>query len=297
MIVGFGLARAPDDLMEALRQGIRDGVAKGPRLEGSLEVIEGGQPWFIDRPDLTKRVLKELQHFPETWVGMELTPFRAYGFRLYRNNSRLHMHVDRSQTHVVSFILHIDSSDDAEPWPLVIEDFQGRTHEVILKSGDLLFYESSKCFHGRPHTFKGSWYSSVFVHYYPKFGWAEIDHDLEKHYRVPPSWKEEPQSAFEIPVQMAGTSMTEPSCPNNWCQTVYSKKWSGPGEEGFWIDANGDKHPFKPKKIICEDSDPMCPEWASWDTDECRNNAGFMLVHCKLSCGACTGAPPLGSEL
>jgi hypothetical protein len=157
---GFGLARAPEDLMVALRKGIREGVEKGPRLEREIEVIEGDQPWFIDRPDLTKRVLKELQHFPETWVGMELEAHRAYGFRLYRNNSRLHMHIDRSQTHIVSFILHIDSSDDAEPWPLVIEDFQGRTHEVILKSGDLLFYESSKCFHGRPHTFKGSWYSS-----------------------------------------------------------------------------------------------------------------------------------------
>jgi hypothetical protein len=53
---GFGLARAPDDLMEALRQGIRDGLEKGPELEGTIEVIDGDQPWFIDRPDLTKRV-------------------------------------------------------------------------------------------------------------------------------------------------------------------------------------------------------------------------------------------------
>ena len=53
---GFGLARAPDELMEALRKGVRDGVAAGPRLEPSVEVIEGDQPWFVDRPDLTKRV-------------------------------------------------------------------------------------------------------------------------------------------------------------------------------------------------------------------------------------------------
>ena len=50
---------------------------------------------------------------------------QAYGFRLYGNNSQLHMHTDRPQTHVVSFILHIDSSDDAEPWPILIEDFHG----------------------------------------------------------------------------------------------------------------------------------------------------------------------------
>ena len=35
------------------------------------------------------------------------------------------MHVDKSQTHIVSFILHIDSSEDAEPWPILIEDFHG----------------------------------------------------------------------------------------------------------------------------------------------------------------------------
>jgi len=122
---GFGLARAPDDLMQALRDGIQDGVKAGPRLESAVEVIEGLQPWFIDRPDLTQRVLNELQHYSETWAGMELVPFRAYGFRLYRNQSNLHMHIDKSQTHVISFILHIDSSDDAEPWPIIIEDFHG----------------------------------------------------------------------------------------------------------------------------------------------------------------------------
>ena len=59
---GFGLARAPDDLMEALRKGIHKGIEMGPRLEPDIEVIEGGlRPWFIDRPDLTKRVLKQLQ--------------------------------------------------------------------------------------------------------------------------------------------------------------------------------------------------------------------------------------------
>ena len=156
---GFGLARAPDDLMEALRQGVRDGLKAGPQEEYHIPAIEGLRPWFISRPDLTKRVLEELQTYPEAWAGMELTPVIAYGFRLYRNQSRLLMHVDKSQTHIISFILHIDSSEDAEPWPIMIEDLQGTTHEVTLTSGDILFYESSKCFHGRPRKFNGTWYS------------------------------------------------------------------------------------------------------------------------------------------
>jgi hypothetical protein len=60
---GFGLARAPDDLMEALRQGIYDGLAAGtPNEEKNVPVIEGPlTPWLIDRPDLTKRVSLDRQ--------------------------------------------------------------------------------------------------------------------------------------------------------------------------------------------------------------------------------------------
>ena len=152
------------------------------------------------------------------------------------------------QTHIVSFILHIDSSDDAEPWPVFIEDFHGNTHEVILKPGDMLFYESSKCWHGRPKRLNGSWYSSLFVHYYPTHGWYEQNHALEAHYAVPPLWSQSPpKPTTRRALKMVGTSMTEPDCPNDWCRTMFSKKWSGPGEEGFWIAPDGTKHPFEPK--------------------------------------------------
>ena len=66
-----------------------------------------------------------MQHYPEAWTGIELTPVIAYGFRLYRNGSYLDMHVDKTNSHVISFILHIDKSEDAEDWPILIEDFHG----------------------------------------------------------------------------------------------------------------------------------------------------------------------------
>ncbi len=139
---GFGLARAPESLMVDLRRAIREGVEKGPRLENHINAITEPRPWFIDRPDLTKRVLEELQEYPEEWAGFPLTPATAYGFRLYRNTSRLHVHVDKSKTHVISFILHIDSSDDAEPWPILIEDLQGSTYGpcVSIFIGESLQY-------------------------------------------------------------------------------------------------------------------------------------------------------------
>jgi hypothetical protein len=117
---GFGLARCPSGLLTALQKGIRDGYPTA-RYESEVQVINGNRPLFVDRPDLTARVLHELRNYAEEWSGVSLEPYRAYGFRLYQNNSQLTMHVDKMQTHIISFILHIDSSEDADPWPIFIE--------------------------------------------------------------------------------------------------------------------------------------------------------------------------------
>jgi hypothetical protein len=151
-----------------------------------------------------------------------------------------------------------------EPWPIFIEDYHGRTHEVILTPGDMLFYESSKCFHGRPKKFHGSWYSSVFVHYYPLHGWKEIDHKMEAHYAIPPSWAKRPGVDYEedpggaaapgtqkFPkLEMIGTSMIEPGCPNEWCRTMDTVQWSGPGEAGVWIAPTLERYPFEPQEVV-----------------------------------------------
>jgi hypothetical protein len=270
--------------METLRTAIREGVAAGPREEYYIPVIEGLRPWFIDRPDLTQRVLHELQHYVETWANVPLTPEVAYGFRLYRNNSRLHMHVDKPQTHVISFILHIDSSDDAEPWPILIEDLQGNTHEVILTSGDMVFYESSKVFHGRPHTFKGSWYSSIFVHFYPT-GYQETFDTNAMLFAIPPHWEKQPEHHVEDPVQMHQTGFEEPQCPNGWCASEDSIKWSGPAEEGYWMAPNGQQFPFDPKPLSCVDRSHHCAYWSN--IDECTKNPSYMATICPKSCNTC----------
>jgi hypothetical protein len=70
---GWGLTQAPSELTKEIQQGIHDGLAVGytddrnrhaaggrlggVRSEGKIDVIDGPlQPWFIDRPDLTKKV-------------------------------------------------------------------------------------------------------------------------------------------------------------------------------------------------------------------------------------------------
>lgn len=246
---GFGLGKAPAALTAELQQAIWEGLNNGKaRLEGAVEIIEGReQALFIDRPDLMKKVMYELKPYVEAWSGLRnIVPYTAYGFRLYRNGSALHMHVDKPQTHIVSFIYHIDYSIDAEPWPVFIEGYDGKTYEVILKPGDLLFYESSKCMHGRPRPFKGSWYNSIFVHYHPE-NWQDEDHETGRHYAVPPHWRQditEPDETLNM-LQMVGTGMKEPHCPDEWCRTQNTIKWDTPSEEGYWIAPDGVKHPMK----------------------------------------------------
>jgi hypothetical protein len=43
---------------------------------------------------------------------------------------------------------------------------------------------------------------------------------------------------------MAGMSYREPECPNDWCASIDTIKWSGPGEKGYWIKPNMEKVPL-----------------------------------------------------
>eukprot|EP00816_Leptocylindrus_hargravesii_P012975 CAMPEP_0196803248 /NCGR_PEP_ID=MMETSP1362-20130617/2616_1 /TAXON_ID=163516 /ORGANISM="Leptocylindrus danicus, Strain CCMP1856" /LENGTH=376 /DNA_ID=CAMNT_0042174705 /DNA_START=45 /DNA_END=1175 /DNA_ORIENTATION=+ len=236
---GFGITRAPDFLLDELMKSLHDGLKAGPRSEGNIDVIEVGgvdyRPLFIDQPALNRRVLEVLKPMHEAWIGGEtpLTGAIAYGLRVYQGGSSLNMHVDKSNTHVISCILHIDHDDDpeSEPWPILIEDFQGNTNEVVLESGDMLFYESSKCLHGRPREFKGKWYSSVFVHYYPE-GWDIGRRTLENQFAVPPHWSQVDKESPEVEkLQMVGTSMKEPDCEDKWCAMRNTIKWYGPAKK------------------------------------------------------------------
>jgi hypothetical protein len=232
---GWGLTKAPQDLVDALANRLHGNIDTAP-LEMDVDVIEGSdessKPLFISNYELNARVLEELKPMHEEWAGVDLVGEIAYGLRVYRNNSRLLMHVDKPSTHIISCILHIDHSEDSEPWPIIIEDFQGNTNEVVLESGDMLFYESSKCFHGRPHTFKGSWYSSIFVHYSP-VGWEKDKVSSEVHYAVPKHWSDNPSDGTtENKLEMLGTSMKEPECENVWCGLKNTVKWNGPAIQG-----------------------------------------------------------------
>ena len=77
---------------------------------------------------------------------------------------------------------------EEEPWPIEIEDHDGKLHTVSLAAGEMLFYESAKCLHGRMTEFKGKYYGSIFLHYQPvdKQLWPFTVQDVIE--SVPPHW-------------------------------------------------------------------------------------------------------------
>ena len=73
---------------------------------------------------------------------------------MYQNGAVLVPHRDREETHIISAIINIDQ-EVSEDWPLVIEDHFYRKHELTLKPGEVLYYESAKLLHGRPTPLNG----------------------------------------------------------------------------------------------------------------------------------------------
>jgi len=223
---GYGLTSAPEALLQQLQEVLYAGMEQGTmRAEEPSDSIKG-DPNFIDvSANLLDRSIQMLKPIMEAWSGTKLIGNNAYGLRVYLNESSLNMHIDKVETHVISAIMHVGHDDKGDPWPLVIEDFQGNTVEVNLEAGDILLYESSKCYHGRPRPFNGEWYTSLFLHWYP-VDW-DPDITMKTHYRVPPTWDTKIPSEFPT-LHVIETSLDEPECQHGWCGLQESIVFSGP---------------------------------------------------------------------
>ena len=53
------------------------------------------------------------------------------------------------------------------PWPLHIIDNLGNIRHVLLKPGEMLWYEAARLMHGRPNPFDGEFYENLLLHYQP----------------------------------------------------------------------------------------------------------------------------------
>jgi prolyl 4-hydroxylase len=117
--------------------------------------------------ELREEIHEELKSMMENWCEEELIPTFVYGIRSYQRGAVLKCHQDRHETHIISAIINVDQKVD-EDWPLSIEDNYYRHHKVILKPGEIIFYEGGRLSHGRPTPLEGDFFANIFCHFKPK---------------------------------------------------------------------------------------------------------------------------------
>lgn len=115
---------------------------------------------------LQELAYQQLTPLMEQWVGQPLERSLGYGVRSYGPGSRLHMHRDHVDSHVVSCIVHVADQSN-QPWPLDFIDHDAEHHRVSFRPGTMLFYESL-CPHGRTSAFDGDFYRNMYFHWRPK---------------------------------------------------------------------------------------------------------------------------------
>lgn len=141
-----------------------------PDMKGFIESdqVETASTYFnMDHvPHLKAKLHQMLLPMHQEWAGKEypLKPATCYGIRSYRRGATLVNHHDRVTELHVSGIICVDENSN-EPWPLHIQDHQGNWHQVIMRPGQILLYESATCMHGRPTPFNGEYYRNFYIHY------------------------------------------------------------------------------------------------------------------------------------
>jgi len=84
LVIRWGLTRAPQELVDALKKKLHDNIDTAPK-ERKVNVIESeteeSRPLFIENHELNKRVLDELKPMHEEWAGVDLVGEIAYGLR------------------------------------------------------------------------------------------------------------------------------------------------------------------------------------------------------------------------
>eukprot|EP00956_Cyclotella_meneghiniana_P006877 scaffold9281_cov28-Cyclotella_meneghiniana.AAC.2 len=173
--LGFDIGRLPDDLYASLGSYYYNnrerphvvheewGKHKGVFVnywEADVNFIQ--IPW-----QLKSRWQGRLKELVEAWTGVELETTDMYGMREYTKGARLLTHVDRESTHAASLIVNIAQEDVDRPWTVEVNDHANRLHEVVMKPGDIVYYESAKALHGRNTPLQSGRYINLFTHYRP----------------------------------------------------------------------------------------------------------------------------------
>jgi len=171
---GIAIAETPPHVFEKIREyyeANKDNEARITQEEPSQHLNKGDAETppseVISMTDeLRSYIHEELKPYLEQWSGQSLEPTAIYGIRKYFEGAHLEPHYDWAETHVISAILCVDM-DEGQEWPLQIDDNFYRRHQVLMKPGDMLLYESARLLHGRPTPLEGQYHCNLYVHYRP----------------------------------------------------------------------------------------------------------------------------------
>jgi hypothetical protein len=184
--------RTPPALQEALQTWFEHHRHQGDPELGvaamvrSREVKTPSEVIPIDR-ELNELALNEMQPLLESWCGYPLQPVWAFGMRIYGAGSVLYRHVDLLETHVISASLLV-AQDVDQPWPLVVEKWDGTRHEFNLRPGDAVLYEGGKLPHFRDSPLRGRFYANIFVHFRPFWWRFTTDYVEDLLAKLPPNY-------------------------------------------------------------------------------------------------------------
>jgi prolyl 4-hydroxylase len=119
--------------------------------------------------ELQRDLLNTMKDLLTKWIGYKtnLQHVSTYGIREYTRGSSLGNHYDKKNTHVISAIIHLEDTSD-KPWELYIEDHNFKPYQITMEYGDVIFYESTTCLHGRPTPFEGESHRNMYIHFKPE---------------------------------------------------------------------------------------------------------------------------------
>ena len=172
--LGFAKGRLPEDVFASMRSFFHNNRGNTVMEEwGGRGVFVNW--WQVDCAflqipwELKRQWQLRLLELVQAWAGVEIEQTDMYGLRQYQEGARLLTHVDRIATHSVSLIVNIAQGNLTAPWPVEVHDHHDRLHEVPMRPGDIVYYESAKCLHGRNRPLEGqdAYYVNLFTHYRP----------------------------------------------------------------------------------------------------------------------------------
>tara|TARA_Y100000593_G_C4218824_1_gene290716 strand:- start:239 stop:802 length:564 start_codon:yes stop_codon:yes gene_type:complete len=107
----------------------------------------------------------------ENITNLKLYPTYSYA-RIYLTGNKFPKHIDRDACRI-STSLHLGSVNCNTPWPLYLNNYDGKTIEVLQYPGDIIIYNGFELQHWRDEFTMGDRWYQVMNHYHIESGHRE----------------------------------------------------------------------------------------------------------------------------